>query len=886
MGPVPGTRLGPYEVIAPIGAGGMGEVFRARDTRLDRDVALKILAGHVTREPHSRERFEREARAVSRLNHPNICTLHDVGSADVSGLEYRYLVMELVEGETLAARLRRGMLPLDQALRYAIQIADALAAAHQHGVVHRDVKPANVMLTARGSKLLDFGLAHLHAPAESLEMDGTTTDLTAVGVVAGTLPYMSPEQLRGEDVDARSDVFAFGALLYEMVTGVRPFNGGSSVELMASVLEHDTPTLPDSASGPRRALDRLIRNCLVKDRAERWQNARDAALQLRGIEQDLAAPTHIPRSTRRAIVAFWVLIAAAAAGFAGGYLLGQPSALMRSAETMPRRFMIDLTPDVPGVVFNPAIAPDGRTLIFASVTESDTRIFAHRLDTGERRNLGQGPGPDSGWGTSWSTDGRSLLYYSSGVLYSLDLATGARRQLLVLASGPTLHAGVAQNPAGTLLFGGTRLRRLDAGGQTARDIYPTDETVLGQYWPSFLPNGRDFVFAQASSDQQRTGVFLGSLDVAQAVRLTNFFSNAQVSPSGHLLFGQNGSLVAQRLDLSARALRGEAVVIAADVGQGDGFVHVSIGSDGTMVYVPLSRNLPTTELVWYNRDGTTAGKVGTPGNYRQVAMSSDARRVALEEADGIRPNAISLLGATIGRVLPVTPPATSQSSFQGILDPTLSRDGQRLAYSAWVENDADLFISEGTVQEPVRIALPGTQYAESFSSDGKLLLYTQTEVGGHTSLRAIALQGDRTPRILVNTPALNDEPHVSPSGKWLAYTSDRSGRFEVYVQPFDVPSSPWKLSIDGGGQPKWRADGQELYFLTADGMMMRVTGFEGQEPGKAEPLFRTPLKPSPTIDEYAVTGKGDRFLLIVPRPSREPVRLNVVTNWSALLRAQ
>ena len=559
---------------------------------------------------------------------------------------------------------------------------------------------------------------------------------------------------------------------------------------------------------------------------------------------------------------------------------------MAPAVTMPGRFMIDLTPDVPGRVFNPAIAPDGRTLVFTSETESDTRIFAHRLDTGERRNLAQAPGPDSGWGTSWSTDGRSLLYYSSGVLYSFDLATGARRQVLVLASGPTLHAGVAQNSAGTILLGGTRLRRLDAGGQTARDVYATDGTVLGQYWPSFLPNGRDFVFAQASSDQQRAGVFLGSLDLAQPVRLTNFFSNAQVSPSGHLLFGQDGSLVAQRLDLSARALRGEAVVIAADVWQIDGFVHMSIGSDGTMVYVPVSRNIPTAELLWFNRDGTPAGKVGTPGHYRQVAMAADARRVALEEIDETRPNTISLLGATVGRMLTVTPPPTSQSSFQGMLDPTLSRDGQRLAYTAWVENDADLFISEGTGQEPIRIALPGTQWAESFSPDGKLLLYTENELGGHASLRAISLQGDRTPRILVDTPAMNDEPHVSPSGKWLAYTSNRSGRFEVYVQRFDVRSAPWRVSIDGGGQPKWRADGQELYFLTADGMMMRVTGFEGQEPGKAEPLFRTPLKPTPNLDEYAVTGKGDRFLLIVPLPSREPVRLNVLTNWAALLRAQ
>ena len=248
--------------------------------------------------------------------------------------------MELVEGETLAARLRRGMIPLDQALRYAIQIADALAAAHQHGVVHRDLKPANVMLTARGAKLLDFGLAHLHAPADSLERGATTTRLTAVGVVAGTLPYMSPEQLRSEDVDARSDVFAFGALLYEMVTGARPFNGRSSVELMASVLERDTPTLPDSASGPRRALDRLIKNCLVKDRAERWQNARDAALQLRGIEQDLAAPAHVTRPSRRATVAFWLLLAATA--FAAGYLLRQRSDVTPPAETMQGRFTLDL----------------------------------------------------------------------------------------------------------------------------------------------------------------------------------------------------------------------------------------------------------------------------------------------------------------------------------------------------------------------------------------------------------------------------------------------------------------------------------------------------------------------------------------------------------------
>ena len=563
-----------------------------------------------------------------------------------------------------------------------------------------------------------------------------------------------------------------------------------------------SPTLPDSESGPRRALDRLIKNCLVKDRAERWQNARDAALQLRGIEQDFAAPANVTRPFRRATVAFWLLLAAAA--FAGGYLLRQPSAVMPISDSMQRRFMLDLTPDVTGWVHNPAIAPDGRTLVFTGGGEFDARIFAHRLDTGERRALADA---SWGWGTSWSTDGRSLLYYSSGVLHSINLATGARRQVLELASGPTLHAGVAQNSAGTLLLGGARLRRLDAGEQTARDVYATDGTVLGQYWPSFLLNGRDFVFAQASSDQQRVGVFLGSLDLAEPVRLTNFFSNAQVSPSGHLLLGQDGSLVAQRLDVSARALRGEAVVIATDVWQPDGFVHMSIGSDGTMVYVPVSQNKPTAELLWFNRDGRPAGKVGTPGHYRQVVMAADARRVALEAIDETRGNTISLLGATVGRMLTVTPPPTSQSSFQGLVDPTLSRDGQRLAYTAWVENDADLFISEGMGQEPVRIALPGRQWAESFSPDGKLLLYAEDELGGHSSLRAVSVEGDRTPRILVNTPAANDEPHVSPGGRWLASASDRSGRFEVYVQRFDVRSEPWRVSSDGGGQPKWRADG-------------------------------------------------------------------------------
>jgi Tol biopolymer transport system component len=862
----------------------MGEVFRARDSRLDRDVALKVLAGHVATTPHGRERFEREARAVSRLNHPHICTLHDVGTAEVGGLEHRFLVMELLEGDTLAARLRRGPLPLQDALRYAIQIADALAAAHEHGVVHRDLKPANVMLTTRGAKLLDFGLSHLHAPMDALGIEATTSQLTAVGMVAGTLPYMSPEQLRGEDVDARSDVFAFGALLYEMVTGARPFSGRSSVELMASVLEREAPALPDNQSGPRRALDRLIKNCLVKDRAARWQNARDAALQLSGIEQDLAASDQVTSGSRRAPVAVGLLLAAAA--LAVGYLIGQRAVETPVVDSLPGRFTLDLAPDVTGWVMNPAVAPDGRTLAFSGADETEQRIFVHRLDTGERRNLGPGPGPDSGFGMTWSTDHRSLLYYSSAVLYSVDLATGARRPILRSASGSSLHAGVAQNSTSTILLGGQRLRRVDAGESTPRDVYPADAAVLGQYWPSYLPNGRDFVFAQQSIDAERTGLFLGSLDRAQPVRLAAVFSSAQMSPSGHLLFAQNGSLVAQRLDLSERRLDGEAIVVADDVAQFEGFANASLGNDGTLVYVPVSPTTPSAELLWFNRDGTPAGKLAGPGHYRQVALAADTGRVAVEEVPLTGANSISLLGAAAGRMLSVTPPPTSPSSFHGVLDPVLSRDGKRLAYTAWVENDTDLFIGDGTGQHPTRIALEGQQWAESFSDDGQLLLYVQSEQAGHSSLRAISVAGEGAPRILVDTPALNDEPHVSPDGKWLAFTSDRSGRFEVYVQRFDVRLDPWKVSSDGGGQPKWRGDGRELYFLAGDGMMMRVAGFEGAEPGSAEPLFRTGLRLSATVDQYAVTSKGDRFLVIVPLPRRESARLNVITNWTALLRAR
>ena len=641
----PGTRLGCFQVISTLGAGGMGEVYCARDTRLDRSVAIKVLLPELAADPDYRERFEREARAISRLSHQHICVLYDVGRASVDGhggnVERQFLVMELLDGETLAARLRRGPLPLDQALTYGIQIAEALAAAHTQDIVHRDLKPSNIMLTKGGVKLLDFGLARLRGSATA-DAGADASGVTNARPIVGTLPYMSPEHVRGESADARSDIFAFGAVLYEMIAGTQAFAADSRAGLVAMILERDPPSLSDLQPSVPPTLDRLVRTCLAKDPTERWQHAHDLVLALKGLRDLNGAPQPVrPNRPSRVTIAGWALAAAASVALAVIILARTPAATPRDA--VARRLMFDAAPVRTGNAWSPAVSSDGRTVAFlgARDTAEAANLYIRHLDTGETRQLTYIRDFGCGWGASWSSDGRTLLYLLLGRLRAVDPATGSDRVLAEATTLPrTLCAGVTQSADGTIVIGGTQLQLLLPGQQVFRGVSSRHPSVTLQVWPSFLPNGRDFLFAQAATDPSHQGVFLASLDSDQVIRVLPAFSNAVVASTGQLVYGREGSILAQPFDQARGSVTGEPTVLASGVTSIAGYTHFAVGAGHTLVYVP-QEEAASRDLVWYRpfrhprRKGRSTVRLssnchvaGRATRWHRVRQPCDAERYA------------------------------------------------------------------------------------------------------------------------------------------------------------------------------------------------------------------------------------------------------------------
>lgn len=876
-----GSRLGHFEIVEKLGAGGMGRVYKATDTRLDRTVAIKLIAPALADDPKHRERFEREARAISRLAHPNICVLHDVGLAVVGRVERRFLVMELVEGETLSARLARGALPIESALDVARQIADALAAAHRQGIVHRDLKPANVMLTRRGVKLLDFGLATLNDLAQSRSLD----DPGAGGgenVIAGTLPYMSPEQLRGASVDARADVFALGAVLYEMLSGRRAFAGETRADLVAAILESDPPDVGTLQPQAPPALARLVHTCLAKDPADRWQSPHDVALQLQEIGQHLAAPARADHRRPRALTLAGAT--AALVGALGGAFWLVAGTTHNSPAEPTRRLVLETAPGLGGQAWSPTISPDGRSVAVLAGREGGDRFVITDFGTGRSRELSVRDW-GCGWGFAWSDDGRSLIFSGGAFLRSIDVTTGAIRTLGRWGEGPaTLKGGVAQSDSGQILMGGTRLLAWSSEATGLRPLAEPHSSVTAQLWPSFLRGGREFVFTQAATDPGQVGIFLGSIDSPQTVRLSPVFSNAQVSTSGHLVYGREGSLLAQTLDLGRRALTGEPLVIATGLGPSGDYVHFSLSADGTLVYAPQHPGTDS-QLVLLDRSGSLLQRIGRPSPYRQMALDARADRLVIE-MDGFSGEGsnIWLMDPARGTTVRANPALSG-----GDVDPVWSPDGQRLAFTAWRDSDADLFVvTPDSPDPPVRLAaLPGMQWAQQWTADGRWILYVQTESSTtRTSQSLWALPVDGGPPVpLVRSPVTNLRPQLSSDNRWLAYVSDEGGYQDVYLQRWGEPGQRWKVSTNGGGQPKWRADGRELFYVALDGtMMMSVAVPRDGLPGEPRPLFKAPLEPDPGLNKYAVTPDGHRFFVISPIESTESARLTVVSNWPGLLR--
>jgi eukaryotic-like serine/threonine-protein kinase len=911
----PGTQLGPYRIEAMLGAGGMGTVYQSQDTRLGRSVALKISRVEFN------ERFEREARAVAALNHPNICTIHDVGP--------NYLVMELVDGPTLSDRMKEGAIPLDEALRIARQIADALEAAHEKGIVHRDLKPGNIKIKPDGTvKVLDFGLAKICDPVagrQDPENSPTLTlDGTRAGMILGTAAYMSPEQARGELVDQRADIWAFGVVLYEMLAGRRIFDARTIPDTLAAVLIKE----PELDRVPAQ-IRPLLRRCLAKEPKQRLHHIADARLLL---EEAEAPPAISPLPSRRGRfpMAAAAVFGLAFAALAFIHFTQKPPA----AETI--RFQIS-PPDKGNFSGNDSanVSPDGRRIAFQLRRPDGVRqLWVRSLDSLESKPLAGTEGVVNA--SVWSPDSRFIAFSVEGKLKKVDTSGGAARTLCDLpwmdrtGETPPMRAG-AWNRDGVILFGTAASgmwRVPDKGGVpspvTTLDI-SRKETFHGA--PSFLPDGRHFVYNRIAPSEDHNGVYVGSLDAKpeqqSSKRLLAGSANAAYAPdpnagpnTGYVLFTREGSLMAQTLDLRKLELTGEAVPIAGGMGNGAPRPF-SASTTGVLAYREgfAGGGRAVTQLIWFDRAGKPMATVGDPGTYNAVALSRDGTRVATGRVtprpvreQGSRPPAdiwVHEFARDIWTRL------TSDPAIDWLPATAWSPDGSRIIFSS--ERDGGVHnlyqkLASGAGNEELLVKSSQDKSVQDWSPDGRSVLYSAV-VGGRgdrfttsnndlwflpltPSGTAGAAAGGK-PEVYLKTEFNENQGQFSPDGRFIAYCSNASGRDEIYVRPFPkATDGQWTISKGGGLAPRWSGDGKELFYISADLKMMAVdvTMSPVFKPGIAKPLFQTSIAGGATarrVFGYDVRADGKRFLINSAMADTGPVAattITVITNWTALLK--
>jgi eukaryotic-like serine/threonine-protein kinase len=905
-----GTKLGPYEIQSPIGAGGMGEVYRARDTRLDRTVAVKILPTHLSDNPEAKQRFEREARTISSLNHPHICTLHDVGSQDGTS----YLVMEYVQGETLEARLQKGPLPLKQALDCGVQICDALEKAHRAGIVHRDLKPGNIMLTASGAKLLDFGLAkpaavflgsqpistgqaHLTPSTPTMNMSmlsATPGSLTQQGTIVGTFQYMAPEVVQGREADARSDIFSFGCVLYEMLTARRAFEGKSQLSVLTSVLEKDPEPLGTLLPATPPALDHVVKDCLAKEPEARWQNAADIGRELRWIASGAANPIATtpeqPRSPIRERF-LWAAVAALAlllASLLWITLRERPAApSLRSYLPPPAATGYDFTGDFSGP---PVLAPDGSAVAFCArgPKEADS-LWVHPLGELAARKL---EGTEGASFPFWSADEKFLGFFADGHLKKVPASGGP---VTVLAEAPNARGG-AWNQDNVILFEPDyrdSLFRISAAGGTPVRLtkFETNKHTTHR-WPLFLPDGKHFVFfATNHSGNSEQGIYFGSLADGSYKFLVNADSQPQFA-AGYLLYHLQSQLLAQAFNPETGAVSGDPITVASFVEYDAGTWHTTFtaSQNGLLVYEPGSKALGT-DLLWLDGTGKTIGKIGDRTFYKGSGrLSPDGKRLAVAMGD---PEAdIWVFDLARG--------SRTRLTFGGAthLDPSWSPDGQRIIYvrqmGATAQEGTSLRarLASGGGQEEIVMqrvsndpSVPGIPFLQpQWSSDGRYVLHMRQTGPNGNAVWALPTTGDKKPFPILQPVSPQTriiQVRLSPDGRWMAYSSTESGREEVYVTHFPTGVGKWQVSQTGGTFPVWRGDSKEIFFLGTDGAIRSAKVNAKSEDFDLEPvqtLFQVSYT-SPVGNPYDVSPDGQRFVFTaLPESTSAPLVL--VTNWT------
>jgi serine/threonine protein kinase len=888
MPPEAGSRLGPYELVSPIGAGGMGEVWRGRDTRLDRSVAVKILPAGIAQDEQFRVRFEREAKTISSLNHPHICTLFDVGHEG----ETHFLVMELVEGESLADRLQRGPLPLDQVVKVGAQVAEALDGAHRQGIVHRDLKPANVMLTKTGAKLLDFGLARSGAAVAGLsgstELPTEAKPVTTAGTVLGTFQYMAPEQLEGAEADARTDIFALGALLYEMATGRRAFDGKSRTSLIAAILSTQPPPISSVQPVLPPALDHVVRRCLEKDPDDRWQSAHDVASDLRWIA-DAGSQAGVPatvtirrRSRERLAWALAVLLGATATVLA---FVG----LLRSGDaTVPFRATLSPPPDTSLIPFDElglSLSPDGRQLAFVAIGEDGSkRIWIRDLSDMSARPV---PETEGAWYPFWSPDGRFLGFFADGKLKRIDLRGGSPQ---VIADAPSGRGG-SWGPDDVIVFSpniSTGVHSVPATGGTPTPVTRFDpEKETSHRWPQFLPDGRHFLFllrARVSGKPEVGRLALGSLDSTEPTVLIEDATNAAYVEPGYLVYARTNNLYAWRFDAARQRLLGQPTPIVKEkvsFFEPKNLAVFTASDSGVIVYLPEA--VPKTTLEWSDPSGRKLESLGPPGFYGAPRISPDGAKVAYTLADTSQGlSDLWVRDLQYDRTLRLT----QKSGF--FLFPVWSRDSSRLMFGCQPKGVPDLCVRSLREAGDAELLFESPTWTTpgSWMPDGKAVLFSDQDPQTNDDIKILTMDGKREAHVLLQTPFDESYPEASPDGRWYAYVSNETGRSEVCIRPTSGSPEQWQISTGGGSQARWRGDGRELYYVAPDGYLMGVS-IETRpvfRPGQPRRLFELPERPvrdTPVFED--VTPDGRRFLLNVPVTARSSVGFHLIVNWPSLL---
>ncbi len=861
-----GSRLGPYEILAPLGAGGMGEVYRARDTRLERTVAIKVLSGELSHDSTRRERFQREAKALSGLNHPHICTLHDIGND--GGTDF--LVMEYLEGERLAERLKKGALPTEQLLRVGVEIADALNKAHRLGIVHRDLKPANIMLTKSGVKLLDFGLAKLVVAAMSLSpvagedaeataMPTASQGLTAEGTIVGTLHYMAPEQLEGKEAATHSDIFALGAVLYEMATGRKAFEGKSSASVIAAILTVEP--LPVRSFQPLAppALERLIQRCLAKDPEERWQSAHDLKLELEWLAEKGSEPE--------------VPLARASVGV-------QPSRAMRLA--------VALSPHAPLVIGERhalALSPDGMWLVYGGLSGERKRLYLRMMEQTQPKPL---DGTENGSGPFFSPDGRWIGFFARGKLKKVGTSGGTP---VVICDAPESR-GATWGPDDTIIFAPSQSSGLwqvqAAGGSAAGLTIPdVDAREVTHRWPHFIPGSQALLFTvgrTGSASYDEAAIAVKFLDSGEQQIVIERGTDARFVPPGHLVFARGGSLLAVPFDPNSCRARGSPVpVLEGVMTETTGSAQWSCSEAGSVIYVPGGRRGTAHHLVWVSRRGEVQALPGPPRAFEEPRLSPDARRIAV----GVRASTSDVWIYDLKRN------TLMRLTYEGDnFAPIWMPDAKSLAFSSNRKGPSNVFWMRADGSGPAETLLESEfdQVPGSWSPQGRLLALSEYHPETGVEILVVPIQKNRQ-AVRVPPAGFNKwSPAISPDGRWLTYASDESGEPEVYLRPFPRLGEKIQVSNNGGGEPVWAKSGKELFYRNAESVMaVALRAGPRLRVSKPRRLFENAFVGGGAavyVPNYDISADGRLFLMLKEAEEQTTFRqVEIVLGWVGSLNA-